>query len=50
VQLDARDGDSPRSSFIVESSFRYPGFLMFQMNLRIALSNSMKNWVGIKIK
>jgi hypothetical protein len=24
-------------------------FLLFQMNLRIALSNSMKNWVGILI-
>ena len=23
------------------------GFLLFQMNLRIAFSNSMKNWVGI---
>jgi hypothetical protein len=23
------------------------GFWLFQMNLEIALSNSMKNWVGI---
>jgi hypothetical protein len=26
VQLEVRDGDSHRSSFIVESSFHYPGF------------------------
>jgi hypothetical protein len=25
VQLEARDGDSPRSSLIVENSFHYPG-------------------------
>jgi hypothetical protein len=43
VQLEVRDGDSPRSSFIVENSFHYPGFLLFQMNLQIALSNSVKN-------
>jgi hypothetical protein len=27
--------------------FHIPGFLLFQMDLRIALSNSMKNCVGI---
>jgi hypothetical protein len=44
VQLEVRDGDSPKGSFIVENSFRYLGFfLFFQMNLRIALSNSVKN-------
>ena len=47
VQLEVRDGDSPRSSFIVENSVCYPGFLLFQMNLEIALFNSMKNRVGI---
>jgi hypothetical protein len=56
VQLETQDADSPRSSVIVENSFRYPGFvclfvclfvLLFQMNLRLALSNSMKNGVGI---
>jgi hypothetical protein len=26
------------------------GFLLFQMNLRIALYDSMKNWVGILIR
>ena len=28
VQLEVRDGDSPRSSFIVENSFRYPRFFV----------------------
>jgi len=27
-QLEIRDGDSPRSSFIVENSFHYPGFFV----------------------
>jgi hypothetical protein len=27
--------------------FAILGFLLFQMNLQIALSNSLKNWVGI---
>jgi hypothetical protein len=40
VQLEVRNADSPRSFFTVENSFHYPGFLLFQMNLRIALSNS----------
>jgi hypothetical protein len=34
--LEVGDADSPRSSFIVENSFHYPGFLLFQVNLRIA--------------
>jgi hypothetical protein len=28
VQLEIRDGDSPRCSFIVENCFRYPGFFV----------------------
>jgi hypothetical protein len=28
IQLEVRDGDSPRSSFIVENNFHYPGFLV----------------------
>ena len=28
VQLVVRDGDSPRSSFIVENIFHYPGFFV----------------------
>ena len=47
VQLEVRDSDSARSSFIVENSFCYPRFLLFQMNLQIALSNSVKYCVGI---
>ena len=39
IQLEVRDADSPRSSFIVENSFCYPRFLLFQMNLQIAFSN-----------
>ena len=35
VQLEVRDADSPRSSFIVENSFHYPGVF--------ALFNSIKN-------
>jgi hypothetical protein len=43
VKLDVRHGNSPRGSFIVENSFCYPRFLLFQMNLQITLSNSVKN-------
>jgi hypothetical protein len=45
VQLDVKDGDSTRSSFIVETRFYYPSFFffLFQMNLQIDLSNPMKN-------
>ena len=51
IQLKVKDGDSPRSSFIVENSFQCPElFLLFQSNLRLALSNSMKNWFGILMR
>ena len=43
VQLEVRDGDSSRRSFILENSCCYPRVLLFQMNLEIALSNSVKN-------
>jgi hypothetical protein len=43
VQLEVRHCDSPRASFIVENSFCYPVFLLFQVNLQIALSISLKN-------
>ena len=43
IQLEVRDGDYLRSCFIVKKSFASPCFLLFQMNLQIALSNSMKN-------
>jgi hypothetical protein len=29
VQLEVRDDDSPRNSFIVENGFCYPGFFFF---------------------
>ena len=38
-------GDSTRGSFIVENSFYILDFLSFQMNLQIALSNSVKSCV-----
>jgi hypothetical protein len=47
VQLEVRHGDSTRGSFIAENKFCYPMFLLFQMNLHIALSNTVKNGVGI---
>jgi hypothetical protein len=41
---DSRDGDSPRSSFIVENNSQYPGiFLGIMMKLSIALSISVNN-------
>lgn len=43
VQLEVGDDDSPKNSFIVENSFSYCGFLLFQMNLQIVVSNFMKN-------
>ena len=42
-----RNGDSPRSSFIVENSFPYPRFLLFQMNLRIAFLTLWR--IGLEI-
>jgi hypothetical protein len=41
VQLEVRHADFPRGSFIFENNFCYPRFfLLFQINLQIALSNS----------
>jgi hypothetical protein len=42
-QLEVRDDDSPEVFFIVENIFTILGVLLFQMNLQIALSNSVKN-------
>ena len=33
VQLEVSDGDSPRSFFIVENSFHYPGFFVIPKEL-----------------
>jgi hypothetical protein len=57
VQLEVRAADSTRGfvSFcfvlycFVEKSICYPRFLLFLLNLQIALSNSVKNCVGILI-
>jgi len=38
ILLEFRDSDSPGSPFIVEDSFSYPGFFVFQMNLQIFLT------------
>ena len=43
VQLEARNADSPRSSFLLRIVFAILGFLLFQMNLQIAHSNSIKD-------
>ena len=46
--LEVRHTDSNRSPVFVDNSLSYPGvFLLFQMKLRIALSNPMKKWVVI---
>ena len=46
IQLAARDGHFPRSSFIFENGFiSLFLLLLFQMNLKIGLSNSMEYWV-----
>jgi len=37
----------PQKFFYCWEEFSPPEFLLFQMNLHIALYNSMKNWVGI---
>ena len=47
VYFEIRDGDFLNHSFIVRNSFCYTGFMLFQINLRIAFSISVKEWVGI---
>jgi hypothetical protein len=47
VQFEVRDGNSSRSSFIVENFFSSLGFTFFHMKLRISVSMSVKNHVGI---
>jgi hypothetical protein len=43
VQLEVRDDDSIRGSFIFENSFCYPRFFVIPENLQIVLPNSVKN-------
>jgi len=49
VQYRLRSGMviPPEVLLLLRIVFATLGFLLFQMNLQIALSNSMKNWVGI---
>jgi hypothetical protein len=42
VQLEVRDADSPEVLLLLGRVFTTLGSLLFQLNLRIALSNSMK--------
>jgi hypothetical protein len=49
VHLYVRHGDSTRGSFIIEKILAILGFLLFQMDLQIVLSNSLKNLVGILV-
>ena len=44
VELEVRDGDSPRSSFIVENCFHYSDFFPYEVE---NCSMSMENCVGI---
>jgi len=41
ILLEVREGDSRRSSFVVQYSFRYPGFY------KLLFFISIENWVGI---
>ena len=47
LKYEFSNGDFPCGSFIVKNCFGYTGFFTFQMNLRIGLSMSLKNCVGI---
>jgi hypothetical protein len=53
VQLEVRDGNSSRSSFITQDCFGYPLFccllvcLFFYMKLKIVLSRSPKKLMGL---
>jgi hypothetical protein len=38
VHLEVSDVHYPRRSFILDNSFQYPEYLLFQVNLKIALS------------
>jgi uncharacterized protein (DUF983 family) len=42
-QLEVRHGDSPKGFLLLKIVFAIVDFLLFQMNLHIALSNSVKN-------
>ena len=50
VQLEVRDGNTSSSTLTIQDCFIYPGFSIFHINLRIVLSSSLKNCVGILIE
>jgi len=41
IQLEVRDGDSPRNSCIVEDSFHYPGFSVIPNEFSLSVNYSM---------
>ena len=47
VLFEVRDSNSSQSSFIVQNCFGYPGFLFSHMKLKIVLSKSVRNYIGI---
>jgi hypothetical protein len=46
VQPEVRHGDSTRGSLLLRIVFVILSFLLFQMNLQIGLSNSVKYWLS----
>ena len=52
VHLEVRDGDSTRSSFIVENSFHYPGILLFQWSWELLFLSlwriELEVWWGLQ--
>ena len=49
VKFEIRDDDASGCSFIVHDCFSYSGFLFSHMKMRVDLSWSVKNCVGILI-
>ena len=47
IELDVRDGDASRSSFIIQDYFGYPGVFVFPYEVDYCSLRSVKNCVGI---
>jgi hypothetical protein len=47
VQLEIREGETSRNSFIIQDCFSYPGFFVFPYEAQNFLSRSIKNCVVI---
>jgi hypothetical protein len=47
VQFEVKDGNTFSSSFVIQDCFSYTASLCFYVKLKIVLSRSMKNCVGI---